>query len=236
MATTRSTILPKVQSRIQDTSQKLGEADLESCLDAALVVYAQDRPRVLYQDYTGDGNNYAFVLPTGWQNGYSSLVSVEWPAAQRVPCFLEADEYGLRQWSANEVKLVLTEGTPGANETLRVGFTLPHQLLASGNNASTIAESDEEAFCDLAASLALDRLAAAYAQTGDALIAADTVNYRSKSEEYTGLARAARKRYADHIERGGGATPQAGESAGFVNWGSMAQAGVDYVYHDRRNR
>lgn len=236
MATTRKTLLPKIQGRIQDTAGKLTEPNLDACVDAALVVYAQDRPRVAYQDYAGDGNNYAFALPTGWESGMSTCVSVEWPAGQRIASFLEADQYTIRQWSATEQKLVLTEVTPAANETLRVGFTLPHQLAESGNNASTIAVSDEEAFCDLAASLALDRLAALYVQVGDPLIGADMVNYRSKAEEYTSLAKAARKRYTDHMARGGGEQPTAGPTAGWIDWDLRQQYGSDYVYHDRNTR
>lgn len=236
MATTRKTILPKVASRVQDTAGKLSEQDLDACLDAALVTYAQDRPRIAYQDYTGDGNNYAFALPTGWEDGYSSLVSVEWPAAQRIPSFLEPDQYTIRQWTATDKKLVLTEVTPSSNETVRVGFTLPHQLADSGNNASTIAPSDEEAYCDLVAALALEKLAALYVQVGDPLIGADVVNYRSKADEYAARATAARKRYTDHMAKGGGSTPEVGEAPGWINWDSRQQYGSDYVYHDRRTR
>jgi hypothetical protein len=45
----------------------------------------------------------------------------------------------------------------------------------------------------------LESLAAQYAQTGDSTIGADVVNYRTKSSEYLGLAKAARKRYFDHV-------------------------------------
>jgi len=53
--------------------------------------------------------------------------------------------------------------------------------------------------CDYAAGLCFQKLAAIYAQTGDSTISADTVNYRTKSQEYLSLMKALFKNYMDHM-------------------------------------
>jgi hypothetical protein len=80
---------------------------------------------------------------------------------------------------------------PGNGQTARVTFTAPHEL-----DASSMADSDFYAVGALAASLAARKLAAVYTQIGDSSLGADTVNYRTKSQEYMTLAKRLEQDYA----------------------------------------
>ena len=64
---------------------------------------------------------------------------------------------------------------------------------------NTIPESDQDAVGNLAASLCSHALASYYAQTSDSTIGADSVNYRTKSQDYTSRAKEQKKIYLDHI-------------------------------------
>ena len=64
---------------------------------------------------------------------------------------------------------------------------------------NTIPASDEDAVANLAASLCSGALASAYAQTGDSTITADSVDHKSKSEQYAARAREQKKVYLNHI-------------------------------------
>ena len=59
--------------------------------------------------------------------------------------------------------------------------------------------SDLEAVANLAASFCLRQLASAFGQTGDSTIQADSVNYRSKCDEFRRLADSYEALYKNHL-------------------------------------
>jgi hypothetical protein len=104
---------------------------------------------------------------------------------------------------------------------------------------TTVYAGDFDAVCCLAASIAFEQLAAKYTQTGDSMVNADTVNYRTKNQEYLALAKSMFKRYADHIglngDQGGGGTPQqAALSIGDMD--NVMSTGTDRITHGRKTR
>jgi hypothetical protein len=64
---------------------------------------------------------------------------------------------------------------------------------------NTIPAIDEDAVANLAASLCSGALASAYAQTSDSTITADSVDHRSKSQEFTSRAKMQKQNYLDHL-------------------------------------
>jgi len=173
------------------------------------------------------GNGTALIgVPTGFEDGFSIVRSIEFPIGNVPPTHIEDAEWQMyRDTSALKIMLLATK--PAASDQLRLTWTARHAA-----DGMTVPEPDFEAVCDLAAALCFEALAASYAQTGDATILADTVNYRTKSQEYLGLARAARKRYADHLgidESSGGVGPA-------IAMGDLEQnlAGVDRLTHPGR--
>jgi hypothetical protein len=126
--------------------------------------------------------------------------------------------------------LRLLVDVPESTETARITWTQPH-----ANDASTVFPQDEDAVVDLASAYCFEALAAIYAQTGDASIAADIVNYRTKGQEYLALAKAARKRYFDFfgIEEGKGDDAIAKPALVIGQQTSLMGPGVDRLTHKR---
>ena len=67
------------------------------------------------------------------------------------------------------------------------------------NTETTVPDNDLDAVANLAAANCLRRLAAVYGQTSDPTIMADSVNYRSKTDEFRRLADAFEQQYNDHL-------------------------------------
>ena len=65
--------------------------------------------------------------------------------------------------------------------------------------ANEVAQGDRDAVANLAAGICCDILAQIFANTNDSTIAADVVNYRSKSDEYARRAKNLRGKYTAHI-------------------------------------
>lgn len=176
---------------LQDAAVKLAPGDRDKMLlQAILQRYSKDRPRERVTDTAGNGTAL-IAVPAGFEDGFSIITSIEFPIGNVPPSRIRDDEWQMyRDTSALKVMLLATK--PAASDQLRLTWTARH-----ADDGSTVPEPDFEAVCDFAAALCFEALAASYAQTSDPSILADTVNYRTKSQEYLGLAKAARKRYAD---------------------------------------
>ena len=185
MAITIAELQQLVAGHLQDTAGKLPSGDLTAAIEEALVGrYSKDRPLVVVEDLTGDGATYEWDLAavSGWQNGFSQVVRIEYPQGERVPTYLEGDEWMI--YESPTGRFLRFTFVPANSKTARVHFTAWHAV-----DASSLPDADFYAVGALAAALAARRLAAIYAQTGDSSIGADTVNYRTKSQEYLALAR-----------------------------------------------
>lgn len=236
MASIYPTLQPLVKRYVKDNAGKLTEpGDYDAFIEAVLKGrYSQDRPLVKAADYAGDGSTYQLTLPAGtgtpavygWIDGFSSIVSVEYPTGDRPQTFLDPRDYAIDFISATTKKLILTDTTPGTGKTLRMRYTT--QRVAEADVMAT----DADAFCKLAAAACCRALASYYAQTSDSTISADAINYRSKSQEYTSLAKEYEKAYGEHM--GSADTPVT--PGGQINWDSRLQAGYDYIWHPRTAR
>lgn len=182
--------------RVRDSGAKCTTAQIDRAIVEAVKRYARVRPIEAVQDYAGDGATFDFALPAGWVQDLSTVRSLEYPAGQRPASLLESDDWEYYRSSTSAVKIRLKDLTPSVGQTLRVTWTKPHQVDVSG---STIVSQDEEAVANLAAAIGLRQLAAHYANTVDPTLAADTVNYRSKSSDYLKLASELETQYREHM-------------------------------------
>ena len=182
--------------RVRDSGAKIATAQIDRAIVEAVKRYARVRPIEAVQDYAGDSATFDFALPTGWVQDFSTIRSLEYPAGQRPPSMLEDSDWQFYRLSTSVLKIRLTVVTPSTGQTLRVTWTKPHLVDVAG---STIAAQDEEAVANLAAAIGLRELAAHYANTVDATITADSVNYRSKSSEYLKLATELETQYREHL-------------------------------------
>ena len=232
-----------VASRIQDAAGTLQLSDKDNMISQAVRQrYSHDRPREMVSDVTADGSAN-LALPTGgngeqYEDGFSSIRSLESPIGLLPPTYLENDTWMVYRTPTGLVILLMSV-LPNAGDKVRVSWTVRHTPGTSGGSPvnTTVPDSDFEAVCDLAASMCCAQLAAIYAQTRDPSISADAVNYRTKSQEYLTLAKTLQQRYFDHvgIEEGAGSAG-GGPAGGVVVMGSMTEkmgSGVDRLTHRR---
>ena len=90
---------------------------------------------------------------------------------------------------------------------MRATYTIKHSVTAS---VDTIPVQDREPVACWAAAMLCDELATYYSAGTDSAIQADSVEQRSKAQEYAARAKALRKRYFDEL----GIEDRRGEPAG----------------------
>ena len=180
----------KIIGKVKDDSGKVTSTDYENAAAEALKRYSKHCPLLVCEDIVGNATN-DLPLPTGWSEGISSIVSVEYPIGNVPETLIDTDQWYVYQ-SPTGKKLRLTELQPKITESVRVLYNGLHA-------ESTVPDADEDAIANLAASFCLRQLAAVYGQTGDSSLSADVVNYRSKADEFKRLADSFEKLYKDHL-------------------------------------
>lgn len=220
------------QDRVRDSGARFTAAQVDRAIAEAVKRYARIRPVEAVQDYPGDGATFDLALPTGWVPDLSTVRSLEYPAGQRPAALLEAEDWQFYRVSTAVLTIRLTALTPSVGQTLRLTWTKPHTVDQAG---SSIVGQDEEAVANLAAAIGLRQLAAVYANTVDPTLAADSVNYRSKSSDYLKLAGELEQQYREHM----GITDKSSETlAGgvFVDVDRTNSLGQDQLTHPNRGR
>lgn len=228
-----------VERWLQDDAQRIDHAaggDLDSAILMAVTRYSGTRPRVVSAVASGTGTAYDFSLPSGWVDGFSRLVRVEHPFGatngSRAPhvVFDAADpnapaEVEIVRVDATVEKIRFLTLTPasGTGNVLLL-YTVPHAVTAT---ASTVPVYDEQAVAVLAAAYACEMVASKYAETKDAAIAADAVDYRSRSREYADRAERLLKIYDSHV--GAAHAPGA-----VVEWDAALLSGRDRLLYPAR--
>ena len=193
-------LVDMVMGRVKDSSGKLDSDDYSSAVGEALKRYSRVRPWRVMTDLVGNGG-HDYALPEEWTPGFSSVEQIEYPLGSIPELYLDNRDYKIYLTPDGEVLRILS-ASPDATETMRVIFTAPQV-------EGTFPDNDMDAVANLAAANCLRRLAAASGQTSDPTIQADTVNYRSKADEFRRLADAFEQQYNDHLGIGKDAPVQA---------------------------
>ena|SRR5579864_377652 len=231
----------RLASAIQDSGNVLTQADRDAALRQAIQQrYSKDRPRIMTSDVAGTAKNDislpadAANPPTAfWEDGFSEIRLIEYPIGQVPASILNNDEWLIYRAPTGQ-NLRLIDFVPAVTESIRVTWTARHAI-----DGSSVMPQDFEAVCDYAASLCFAWLAAKYATTRDPVIGADVVNYRTKAQEYTALAKEARKRYFNYMgiaedaqedEAGSGPSLVIGDQRNTLG------AGVERLTHSKLSR
>lgn len=182
---------------VRDDANKLIPEEKERFIQEAVRIYSKHRPREIVKDIAGDGTyDYSIATNlTSWVKGFSLIKSIEFPADEREPSYLDEDDWIIYEKEAGQYIRFLSD-TPAATQKIRAIYTALHVLSDSQN---TIPESDQDAICNLAASLCSGALASIYAQTSDSTITADSVDHRSKSQEFSSRAKIQKQTYLNHL-------------------------------------
>lgn len=187
---------PRVAANVRDGSGVLaqvvdadtGADGYTQALQAAVDRYSRARPRRVVADLPGMGS-YDLALPATWAADWSTPVSVEYPAGERVPRMLTRAQWMVYATPAGPV-LRFVEETPQVGETARIQFNGLHLI---DDDSTTVPAGDLNAVVQLASGFACLQLAAHYANIGDDTLGADSVDHKSKAAEYRAMASSYRK-------------------------------------------
>lgn len=216
-----------VDDLVRDDTGTIATADRDEAIARAVARYSKDRPQTKVEDIAAPGGN-TLNLPPAWQAGFSALSAIEYPIGNVPPTLLETDSYWL--YDAPSGQVIQMANAINAGQSVRVTFTVRHVLDAVSD---TIRPDDREPVCALAASLLLEQLAAHFAGSSDSTIQADSVDRRTKSQEFASRANAMRKRYFDEL----GLDPRRNVAAGVVVDIDLPDSqGRDRLLHPRRFR
>ena len=194
MPTTLATFRTWQEDRLKDRAAYLSADEKDAAIDQAVLTYSKHRPQLTHSKTAGDGT-YEYALPSGWQDTFSQVSSIEYPFGEQEPVYLEVNDWAIKH-NGTAYKLRFRSCSPGASEFFLLAWTSRHSVTAG---ASTVYTEDEQAVADLAASYALRKLAARSAQSRDSTIDADSVNYGGAVASYTALADRLLRQYRDHI-------------------------------------
>lgn len=182
---------------IQDTANKLDRVTRDAAIAAAVATYCRHRPLLKVATLTGDGTAYDFAVPTDWEDGVSSIVSIENPVDKQEPEVLDEAGYRIvRHPTTGLPRIRFISLVLASAEKAYVNYSVSHTL---SGTTDTIPVADRLAVAKLAGAECARMLAAYYSQTSDATYGADTVNYRTKGQDYLALAKALELAYREHV-------------------------------------
>lgn len=184
-------LIDLVKSKVKDDSGRLTDPDdYVPAVAAALAKYSKDRPGDLVDDVAGAGT-HDVGLPESWVEEFSRVKAVEYPVGRVPEALLRPSEWRIYRAPTGPF-LRLIYAAPPAGSLVRVTITVPRA-------EADIVSGDLDAVACLAASFCCETLANLFAQTSDPTIAADVVNYRTKSGEFAARAKRLRQLYLDHL-------------------------------------
>jgi len=188
----------QVSTLIKDDANFISSDDIDDAIAMAVTRYSLHRPLKKVDEYAGDGG-YDYDLPTDWVQGFSRIVSVEYPYDEQDPNYINKEDWTIFLKLVGEVQTYVLRFLaikPVAADSIRVLYTIPHSVNGS---ASTVYTNDFDAVCALAASIACGMIARKFLQTSDPTIGADAVNYAAKSSAAASRAKELYKSYLDHL-------------------------------------
>lgn len=197
-------LLDLVKAKVKDDSARLTEVDdFDPAIVAALELYGKHRPKLLVVDADG-ADSHDLELPEEWVEEFSRIEQVEYPIGLVPATLLDPADWQVYRSPTGPV-LRLVEIIPATGESVRLTITVPRL-------ETEVYPGDLDAVASLAASICCETLANLFTQTSDPTIAADVVNYRSKSGEFTKRAKRLSELYHRHL----GIDPEGPAPAGMV--------------------
>lgn len=216
----------KTKLKTQDGAQVLSDTDVDSIVVATLEQFSKDCPYIKVSDISGDGG-YDYSLPTSWQDGFSSIKKVEYPAGEREPVYLEPEDWIIYDNGISK-KLRLLNHTPTASEMIRLTYTIAYLQTTIDN----IPAGYQDAFCNLAASICCEAIANYYTQASDSTVDIDSIDYLSKSGDWGSRAKRLRKLYEIFLSNREGL--KAASATG--DWDNRPSWGDDHLLHSSKTR
>lgn len=230
---TRDDAITRVYRMLRDvgntaTEQLLTNTEIGDFVDQAARRYSLVRPNTIVVDQVADGTNLMDV-PAGLDVDFGRIVTIETPTGETPPAFRDPRLYQLYQspsgWQINWLDFYPTSG-----DTVRIAYTAARTFEALAAD-TTVADADYDAVASLAASFCALAISAKYARTSEPQLAADTVNYRTKAQEWATISAKWKAVWDTHA--GAIAAP----ASGTVNWDStLGVLPYGHLTHPRLRR
>jgi hypothetical protein len=234
----------ELQSLIKDDSTKLtttAGGDLDKILAKAVRDYSGHEPFFVKKKVQGNGTSeylLSTIFGSLWKHGYSRIREIEYPLGSKPreildPTLYEIYDDGSAQDGSN-LKLRFVDAQPEASSYFVAEITVEMDLPRAGTQNFPDTDENFSNITVLAAAYACQRLAAAYAQSSDATIQADVVNYHDKSARYQSLARQYLKQY--NLAVFGKEEPEASVDAAMSSKPVRPSdsTGAPYLFHRRK--
>jgi hypothetical protein len=222
-----------IDQLIQDQAGKLSTVGRVEAVQLAVAEHSRIKPILRRRSLSGTGT-YTLGTPTGWDDEFSSVESIEYPVGQRPPSYLDSDAWLLvsSPTAPTRYQIQFQDVAPATAERINLAWTRPHVVTDAG---STIPEGHYRAVATLGASYACLMLAGFYSQQGEPMISIDSQSPGSKARDYMALAKTLRGSYSrffglSESESGANATPAGGM---FVPIEHNYQWGGDLMQHPR---
>jgi len=165
----------KMDQVLQDTEVELEDDARLALIAEAVKTYSTYRPIEVPLRVDGDGG-YTYDLPEDWEDGFSNILSIEYPAGEQVPVILDPLTYLLYRDDTG-LHLRFLVDSPGATEEFILTYTIRHTVEVDDG---TVPESDFDAVVNLATSLACSAIGRKYTQdAGGSTIAVGSEQWRS---------------------------------------------------------
>lgn len=177
-----------------DRAGGITDAQFDRLIGDAIRLYSFHRPDVGYTSKDGDGTTYEWPVPDDWDEGFSTIVDVEYPAGERTPEYLDITEVITYESDAGVHSFRLLSTTPSDSQTVRFGYTRQRTI---DESTTTVPDADKEALVHLASYYYLRRLAAEMAKSVASSNRDDPVALQANAANYVSLANA---EYAEYIK------------------------------------
>lgn len=197
--------------------------------------YSRLNSAVAVSNLTANGTAF-LALPVGYIDGFSSIVSVETPPDMVPAEIMDSRAYRVARDGSGALRFVW-DSPPANAATVRVAYSVPRIMAANAVN-TTIPDHDFTAFCDLAASICADSIAAKYARTSEPAFNADAVNYRTRAMEWRDVAKRLWERWEQAMgigSSGDGGSSSVAAASGWANWDIASSYGAG-ISHPRFSR
>lgn len=217
---------------LKEQAGDLVTGDKDAAIENGVKEHSKYRPRRRIHDFIGNSVAFDFVLSAaaGYEVGFSKILSVEYPADEREPEYLEDEDWIIYEAATETPKLRLINATPTTGKKVRIVYSARHTVDAA---TGTIPDGDFEAACHYAAHFALLALANRYLQNTEPTLGADSVDHKSKSDQARGNATTEKKLYFEHLGIKEGETPA---GMAFKDHDVNYPWGEDRLTHGRRWR
>jgi hypothetical protein len=167
-----------VTDLVRDRDNVVSPDQRDAAITAAVAQYSSDRPRPIVVDAEAQAPGNVLDLPDGWTPD-SVLLAAEFPIGQLQPSMLDMSEVQIYDTPTSRELRVPVQLEIG--DAVRLTYTAD-QLLDADND--TIPLRHRQAVASLAAAMLCGQLASYYAGESESTISADTVDRKTKSDQW----------------------------------------------------